>query len=49
MVGQDEEAGDKLSVIDFKRIAGHKPFDITLDWYTQLLARIGQPAPIAAA
>ena len=49
VVGQDEEAGDKLSVIDFKRIAGHKPFDITLDWYTELLGRIGQPAPIAAA
>lgn len=48
VVGQDEDAGDKLSVIDFARIAGHKPFDITLPWFTTLLSEIGQPAPVAA-
>jgi len=42
VVGMDEENGDKLSVIDFKRIAGHKPFDVTQPWYQQMLKEIGQ-------
>jgi len=45
VVGLDEDNGDLLSLIDFPRIAGHKPFDITQDWYLQLLSEIGQPAP----
>lgn len=48
VVGQDEEAGDELSVIAFPRIAGHKPFDISQDWYKQMLSEIGQPAPVKA-
>ena len=48
VVGQDEEAGDKLSVIDFTRIAGHKPFDITLPWFAELLDGLGQPTAVAA-
>jgi len=36
-------------VIAFDRIKGGKPFDITEDWYLELLADIGQPAPVAAA
>lgn len=48
VVGHDEENGDVLSVIAFDRIAGGKPFDITEPWYLDLLAKIGQPAPVAA-
>ena len=44
----DEENGDVLSVIAFDRIKGGKPFDITQDWYLELLEEIGQPAPVAA-
>jgi pyrophosphate--fructose-6-phosphate 1-phosphotransferase len=48
VVGNDEENGDVLSVIAFDRIKGGKPFDITQDWYNELLDSIGQPAPVAA-
>ncbi|HEX2858387.1 MAG TPA: pyrophosphate--fructose-6-phosphate 1-phosphotransferase [Propionibacteriaceae bacterium] len=47
VVGEDEENGDVLSVIAFDRIKGGKPFDITQPWYLELLADIGQPAPVA--
>jgi diphosphate-dependent phosphofructokinase len=46
VVGHDEEASDQLSVIDFARIKGGKPFDITEPWYLELLTKIGQPAPV---
>ncbi len=46
VVGQDEEAGDVLSVIAFDRIKGGKPFDITQPWFVDMLAEIGQPAPV---
>lgn len=49
VVGHDEENGDVLSVIAFDRIKGGKPFDITQQWYLDLLAEIGQPAPVATA
>ncbi|HOC13710.1 MAG TPA: pyrophosphate--fructose-6-phosphate 1-phosphotransferase [Propionicimonas sp.] len=49
VVGHDEENGDVLSVIAFDRIKGGKPFDITEDWYLELLSEIGQPGPVAAA
>ena len=42
VVGQDEQNGDVLSVIAFPRIAGHKPFDVTQPWFTQMLKEIGQ-------
>ena len=48
VVGNDEENGDVLTVVDFKRIAGHKPFDIAQPWYLELLAEIGQAAPVPA-
>ncbi|WP_232548003.1 pyrophosphate--fructose-6-phosphate 1-phosphotransferase [Propioniciclava soli] len=49
VIGHDEENGDTLSVIAFDRIKGGKPFDITEPWFTEMLAAIGQPAPVAAA
>ncbi|QIK73454.1 pyrophosphate--fructose-6-phosphate 1-phosphotransferase [Propioniciclava coleopterorum] len=48
LVGQDEEQGDELRCIEFSRIKGGKPFDIGQDWYLDLLAAIGQAAPVAA-
>ncbi|MFT3969825.1 MAG: pyrophosphate--fructose-6-phosphate 1-phosphotransferase [Micropruina sp.] len=49
VVGHDEDNGDVLSVIAFDRIKGGKPFDITQDWYLELLAEIGQEASEPAA
>ena len=49
LVGQDEERCGELRSIEFSRIKGGKPFDITQDWYVALLEAIGQDAPVAAA
>ncbi|MDR3069057.1 MAG: pyrophosphate--fructose-6-phosphate 1-phosphotransferase, partial [Cellulomonas sp.] len=43
VIGHDEEAGNRLRAIEFPRIAGGKPFDVTQPWFTELLAAIGQP------
>lgn len=43
VIGHDEERNDQLRAIEFERIAGGKPFDITLPWFTEMLAEIGQP------
>lgn len=48
VIGHDEERGDELRPIEFARIAGGKPFDITQDWYLELVETIGQDAPVAA-
>jgi pyrophosphate--fructose-6-phosphate 1-phosphotransferase len=42
LIGHDEERGDELRAIEFERIAGHKPFDPSQDWFTDLLAGTGQ-------
>jgi pyrophosphate--fructose-6-phosphate 1-phosphotransferase len=42
VVGHDEERGDELRAIEFERIAGHKPFDASQPWFTDLLAGTGQ-------
>jgi len=42
VIGHDEEDGGRLKAIEFPRIAGHKPFDITTPWYTRTLSEIGQ-------
>ena len=49
VIGHDEERGDELRAIEFNRIKGGKPFDITVDWYAELLEGIGQPPARAAA
>ena len=41
VVGIDEKEDD-ISCIDFSRIKGHKPFNISLDWYIDLKKQIGQ-------
>ena len=43
MVGHDEDHGDELRAIEFDRIKGGKRFDPTVDWFSELLADIGQP------
>jgi pyrophosphate--fructose-6-phosphate 1-phosphotransferase len=42
VVGQDEERGGELRVIEFERIAGGKKFDTSSPWFTDLLREIGQ-------
>ncbi len=42
VVGHDEEDGDRLKAVPFPRIAGHKPFDTSTAWFTDLLVDIGQ-------
>lgn len=42
VVGHDEERGDALRAIEFESIAGGKPFDVNLPWFTELLHEIGQ-------
>jgi len=43
VIGHDEEDGNRLKAIPFPRIAGGKPFDVHQEWFTALLADIGQP------
>ena len=48
VIGHDEENGDVLSAIAFDRIKGGKAFDISQEWYTDMLASIGQAVPAPA-
>tara|TARA_B100000427_G_scaffold300030_1_gene282114 strand:- start:236 stop:1480 length:1245 start_codon:yes stop_codon:yes gene_type:complete len=40
--GLDEDHGNQLRLIEFERIKGGKPFDISLDWYQSMLKEIKQ-------
>jgi pyrophosphate--fructose-6-phosphate 1-phosphotransferase len=42
VVGQDEDRGGELRVIEFERIAGGKTFDASVPWFTELLGEIRQ-------
>jgi pyrophosphate--fructose-6-phosphate 1-phosphotransferase len=42
VVGQDEARGGELRAIEFERIAGGKPFDPSVPWFTDLLSDLGQ-------
>ena len=42
LVGQDEERSGQLRCIEFSRVKGGKPFDVSVDWFTELLAEVGQ-------
>jgi pyrophosphate--fructose-6-phosphate 1-phosphotransferase len=42
VIGHDIERGNVLRAIEFDRIAGGKPFDISEPWFTDMLAAIGQ-------
>lgn len=41
VVGLDDDSKN-MSLIDFKRIKGGKPFDVNQEWFKALLAEIGQ-------
>lgn len=43
LIGHDEERDDELRAIEFDRVAGHKPFDTSQEWWGDLLDTIGQP------
>jgi pyrophosphate--fructose-6-phosphate 1-phosphotransferase len=43
VVGEDDDLKGALNIIDFKRIAGGKPFDIDTGWFERTLEAIGQP------
>ena len=45
VAGLDMENNDKLSLIDFDRIKGGKPFDTNQKWFTEMLIEIGQDTP----
>lgn len=49
VIGHDENKEGQLRAIEFDRIAGGKPFDISQPWFVELLEEIGQGAPTAAA
>ncbi|WP_028708411.1 pyrophosphate--fructose-6-phosphate 1-phosphotransferase [Propionicicella superfundia] len=49
VIGHDEDQDGALRAIEFERIKGGKPFDITQQWFVDLLAEIGQGAPVPAA
>ena len=48
VAGLDEDDGGKMTVIDFPRIRGHKPFNIQEPWFVEMLEEIGQPKPVRA-
>lgn len=48
VAGLDEDHGGEMRVIEFPRIKGHKPFDITQEWFAEMLEAIGQPKALAA-
>lgn len=39
----DRDADDQLSLINFSRVKGGKPFDIDQSWFKEMLQSIGQP------
>ena len=43
VIGHDEERGGRLRAIEFTRIKGGKPCDVTQPWVDKLLKGIGQP------
>lgn len=49
VIGHDEEDGDRLRAIEFPRIAGGKAFDVSQEWFGDLLGAIGQPYDPSAA
>ena len=42
LAGLDDDQNSQLQLIDFKRVKGGKPFDISLGWYQSMLKEIGQ-------
>ncbi len=49
VIGHDEDRGGELRAIEFSRIKGGKPFDVTVAWFAEMLDQIGQPRSAPAA
>ncbi|HYC72911.1 MAG TPA: pyrophosphate--fructose-6-phosphate 1-phosphotransferase [Opitutaceae bacterium] len=49
LVGEDEQRGGLLRAIEFPRIKGGKPFDVSHPWFQGMLTRLGQKAVPAKA
>ncbi len=43
LVGQDEDNNNVIRACEFDRVKGSKPFDVTQDWFINLLSQINQP------
>lgn len=43
LIGHDEEDGGRLKAIKFDRVAGHKPFNMFVPWFEEVMEAIGQP------
>jgi pyrophosphate--fructose-6-phosphate 1-phosphotransferase len=43
VTGHDEGQGGKLRTIEFPRIKGGKPFDMSAKWFIDMMDSIGQP------
>lgn len=43
VIGHDEERGGRLRAIEFPRVKGGKPFDMSTPWFEGLLSEIHQP------
>jgi pyrophosphate--fructose-6-phosphate 1-phosphotransferase len=48
VIGHDEERSGELRAIEFSRIKGGKPFDVTVPWFGEMLDQIGQPCVVRA-
>ena len=42
VIGHDEGNEGRLRAIEFERIAGHKSFDVSQDWFHKVMERTGQ-------
>jgi len=42
VVGLDEDYNNEMRCIEFNRIKGGKPFDVTREWFVKMLTEIGQ-------
>ena len=42
VIGMDEDNNNKISVINFSRIKGGKPFDTNQKWFQEMMSEIGQ-------
>ena len=47
LVGQDEAQSDALRAIEFARIKGGKPLNVSEPWFGETLRAIGQPLTTA--
>ena len=41
VIGHDEDNGNRLRAIEFSRIKGGKPFDLTTPWWKELVGQLG--------